>query len=108
MTAICRMTRNFSRRLTALNSSKLSAQSPACSRNAFPLATWPSAVCSDRASPANTSGGYVPICFSARSTAPSSGQSGCWAAGNDRHDEGVHPRLIGTAVYAPVVRGLRP
>ncbi len=56
-TDICRMTRNFSRMLLALNSSKLSAQSPACSRKALPAATWPREACSERASPANTSGG---------------------------------------------------
>ena len=36
------MTRSFSRMLSAENSSKLSAQSPACSRKALPAATWPS------------------------------------------------------------------
>ena len=35
------MTRSFSRMLTAEKSSKLSAQSPACSRKALPAATWP-------------------------------------------------------------------
>jgi hypothetical protein len=34
------MTRSFSRMLLAEKSSKLSAQSPAWSRNAFPAATW--------------------------------------------------------------------
>ena len=56
-TAICRMTRSFSRMLSAENSSKLSAQSPAWSRKASPAATWASDACSERASPANTSGG---------------------------------------------------
>jgi hypothetical protein len=61
------MTRSFSRMLTAENSSKLSAQSPAWSKKALPAATWPSDACSERASPANTSGGIAPICFRARS-----------------------------------------
>ena len=56
-TAICRMTRSFSRMLSAENSSNDSAQSPAWSRNALPAATWASEDCSERASPANTSGG---------------------------------------------------
>ena len=56
-TAIWRMTRSFSRMLSAENSSKDSAQSPAWSRNALPAATWASEDCSERASPANTSGG---------------------------------------------------
>ena len=58
-------------------SSNDSAQSPACSRNAFPDATSPSDSVSPRASPANTSGGKPWICLRARSRAPSSGQSGC-------------------------------
>ena len=57
ITAIWRMTRSFSRMLSAENSSNDSAQSPACSRNALPAATWASDDCNDRASPANTSGG---------------------------------------------------
>ena len=65
-TAIWRMTRSFSRMLSAEKSSKLSAQSPAWSRNASPAATWASDASSDRDSPAKTSGGYDPIVFSAR------------------------------------------
>ena len=57
--AIWRMTRSFSRMLSAEKSSKLSAQSPAWSKNALPDATRPSSVCNERASPANTSGGSV-------------------------------------------------
>ena len=51
------MTRSFSRMLSAENSSNDSAQSPAWRRNALPAATSGSDACSDRASPANTSGG---------------------------------------------------
>ena len=55
--AIWRITRNFSRMPSAEKSSKLSAQSPAWSRKAFPAATLARPACSDRASPAKTSGG---------------------------------------------------
>src|SRR5687768_15292999 len=89
-TAIWRITRSFSRMLTAENSSKLSAQSPAWRRNALPAATLASDASSVRASPANTSGGYAAICFSARSSSPWSGQSGCCCARCSCHDDGVH------------------
>ena len=56
-TAICRMTRSFSRMLSAEKSSNDSAQSPAWRRNALPAATSASDACNDRDSPANTSGG---------------------------------------------------
>ena len=88
-TAICKMTRSFSRMLLAENSSKLSAQSPACNKNALPAHTCASEFCSARASPANTNGGYEAICFNERSTALWSGHFGCCTAGNDCHDEGV-------------------
>ena len=65
--AICKITRSFSRMLSAENSSKLSAQSPACSKKALPAATRAKLFCSERASPANTSGGIEAICFSAAS-----------------------------------------
>src|SRR4051812_7489136 len=82
------MTFNLSRMASAPNASNDSAQSPAWSRNALPSATWPRLSVRARASPANTSGGMVPICLSTASTAPSSGQSGCWPAGNSRHERG--------------------
>src|SRR3954452_16685990 len=87
--AICRMTRNFSLMLLAEKSSKLSAQSPAWSRKALPDATWASPVWSDRASPANTSGGKLRICFSARSRSASSGHGGCCLIGNERQLSGA-------------------
>src|SRR6056297_163475 len=90
------MRRSFSRMLSAENSSKLSAQSPAWSKNARPAATRASSDCSDRASPANTSGGIDEICFSDASRAPLSGQSGCWPTGRSCHDDGDHgPRVSG-------------
>src|SRR5206468_2451201 len=42
-----------------------------------------------RTSPAKTSGGRVASCFRTSSSAPSSGQSGCWAAGRARQLLGV-------------------
>jgi len=56
-TDICSSTRNVSRMLLAEKSTKLSAQSPPCSRKASPAATLASAALSLRASPAKTSGG---------------------------------------------------
>ena len=55
--AMLRKTQNVSRMLLALNSAKLSAQSPPCSRNALPSATSREAWVRLRASPAKTSGG---------------------------------------------------
>jgi len=49
-TAICSRTRNVSRIVLALNSAKLSAQSPPWSRKALPLATLASSDFSRRAS----------------------------------------------------------
>ncbi len=57
-TAICSMTLNVSRMLSAENSPKLSAQSPPCSRKARPSETAASSRFSLRASPAKTRGGY--------------------------------------------------
>ena len=58
--AICSMTLNVSRIKSALNCSKLSAQSPPCSRNASPRDAAPRAAFRRLASPANTNGGYCP------------------------------------------------
>jgi hypothetical protein len=55
--AMLRKTQNVSRILLALNSAKLSAQSPPCSRNALPSATAARLAKRLRASPAKTSGG---------------------------------------------------
>ena len=87
--------------LLAENSSKLSAQSPACSKNALPAATWASPACSDRASPAKTSGGYAAICLSARSSSPSSGHVGCCLMGNPRHESGDQSLAMNSEPTAP-------
>src|SRR6185437_1684705 len=77
--------------LSAANSANDSAQSPACSRNARPWATWAKAAVSCRASPATTNGGSAASRVSTRLRASSSGHTGCWAAGRFRHDAAFHP-----------------
>ena len=89
-TAICRITLSLSRMASAENASKDSAQSPACSRKALPSATSASWDVSALASPANTRGGTVARCLRAWSSADSSGQVGCWAAGSSRQESGRH------------------
>ncbi len=71
--AMLRKTQNVSRILLAVNSAKLSAQSPPWSRKALPSATCARLDIKLRASPANTSGGWV---FSRASTADSAAGSG--------------------------------
>src|SRR5262245_53345658 len=93
------MTRSFSRMLSAENSSKLSAQSPAWSRKALPAATSASERSSERDSPANTSGGYVATVLSARCSPSASGHSGCWRARSCCHDEGVHASVMRRAYW---------
>ncbi|KAJ7956795.1 hypothetical protein O6P43_023180 [Quillaja saponaria] len=62
--------------LLALNSLKLSAQSPPCKRNAFPIAASPSCSSKLLASPANTMGGNDSIVWSTDSSSFLSGYSG--------------------------------
>src|SRR5918998_3856916 len=88
------MTFSLSRMTSAENDSNDSAQSPACSRNALPSATSASWAVSARASPAKTSGGSEPRCLRAPSSAASSGQAGCWAAGLCRHEGGDHELVM--------------
>ena len=83
-----------------MNSAKDSAQSPACSRKASPLATWPSCAVRWRASPAKTSGGTVASRASAFLSASASGHSGCCAAGNLRQDAGLHEEVAAGLVTA--------
>src|SRR3954452_12438186 len=82
------MTFNLSRISLAENESNDSAQSPAWRRNASPRATRPRSAVRLRASPANTSGGSAPNCLSTRSSAASSGHSGCCSAWSSRQDDG--------------------
>ena len=56
-TAICSITLYVSLNISALNSSKLSAQSPPCNKNASPLDAAANFVLRDLASPAKTNGG---------------------------------------------------
>src|SRR4051794_15037975 len=82
------MTFNLSRISFAENESNDSAQSPAWSRNASPRETRPRSAVRLRASPAKTSGGSAPSCLSTRSSAASSGHSGCCSAWSSRQDDG--------------------
>jgi len=79
-TPIWRMTRKVSRMLLALNSLKLSAQSPPWSRKAFPMAAWPSFSSRFLASPANTIGGKEERVSRTWSNSFASGYSGSWSA----------------------------
>src|SRR3546814_2085167 len=76
-----------------------SAQSPACSRNALPSATWARSAVSARASPANTSGGSVCSCLSDASSAASSGQRGCCARSEEHTSELQSLMRISYAVF---------
>ena len=66
--------------LLALNSLKLSAQSPPCRRNALPMAASASRSSRFLASPANTIGGNVSRVLSTDSSSSSFGYSGSWSA----------------------------
>ena len=72
----------------AVKSRKLSAQSPAWSRNARPSQTVANAAVSERASPAKTSGGIAFSSVRAASAAVSSGHAGWCPAVRARHEEG--------------------
>src|SRR6186997_1565323 len=89
-TAICRKTRKKSRIEFALWSSKLSAQSPPCSRKASPAATRARDFFRLRASPANTSGGNDASCASTAASALELGYSGTWTTGFERQLSGDH------------------
>ena len=93
-TAICSMSRKVSRIFCALNSLKLSAQSPPCRRNARPMAASPSRSSSFRTSPVNTSGGNSARVRSVASSAAVSGYSGICRAGRARQLPGVHPSVV--------------
>ncbi|WVZ92434.1 hypothetical protein U9M48_038499 [Paspalum notatum var. saurae] len=83
-TDICRRTRKVSLMLLALNSLKLSAQSPPWRRNARPTAASASRSSSLRASPAKTMGGNASTVRSTSSSSALSGYSGCCSAGRPR------------------------
>src|ERR1700720_4732960 len=72
------------RRLAMLSdsqSSKLSAQSPPCSRNCSPPCAWPNFARSASISQETTKGGSRLNEATARSSATGSGYFGCWVAG---------------------------
>src|SRR5712664_841774 len=93
---------SWSRIASAETLSNDSAHSPACSTNASPREAAPRAAFNARASPANTRGGWFRSSFRARSSAPGSPQSGCWAAGSSRHDSGDQGLVMGSMVARPV------
>src|SRR3954454_7026588 len=84
-TAICSSVRVVACRCGSVFRSKVSAQSPPCSRNAFPCATSASWRRNVSTSAGATIGGTVERVDSTASSAARSGHSGCWAAGSDRH-----------------------
>lgn len=103
-TAICRNTRNSSRMWLAPCSEKLSAQSPPCSRKAWPAATSASARFSLSASPAKTSGGYEATLASTSARSALSGYSGTWMIGFDLQLSGDQGAAM-TAFSVTRVRG---
>uniref|UniRef100_J3MTY5 Uncharacterized protein n=1 Tax=Oryza brachyantha TaxID=4533 RepID=J3MTY5_ORYBR len=94
-TDIWRRTRKVSRMLFALNSLKLSAQSPPWRRNARPPAASARRSSSLRASPAKTIGGNASTVRSTCSSSALSGYSGCCSAVRPRQLPTVH--LLGAA-----------
>src|SRR4051794_7338566 len=102
------MTFSLSRMASAEKASKDSAQSPAWSRNASPLATLASSAVRLRASPANTSGGRAPSVLTVASSAPGSAHAGCWAAVRSRHDEGDQVASTDLHVAGPPAHGAKP
>src|SRR4249919_1048600 len=98
---------SLSRIAFAENAPKASAQSPAWRTKALPSLARARDSVSERASPANTSGGTV---ASSPVTAASSaaGQSGCWAATWARQEPGLHGCSVrGVAVIDSEVRAGR-
>ena len=91
-TAIWSSTRKVSRMMLAVKSEKLSAQSPPCRTNALPSDAWARCALSRRASPANTSGGYLPIRASIAASFVWSGYVGTWRIGHSRQESGVQTR----------------
>src|SRR6266436_1810275 len=95
---------SWSRIESAERLSNDSAHSPAWRTNASPREAVPRAAFNARASPANTRGGWFRSSFRARSSAPGSPQSGCWAAGSSRHDSGDQLLFGGLVMGSMVAR----
>src|SRR5690606_34700145 len=85
-TAICRTVLMRLRILSAVAPANVSAQSPPCSRKAFPDAARARRSRRSSTSPANTSGGNEASSLTAESTAARSGHSGCCLIGRERHE----------------------
>ena len=95
-TDICKRTRKVSLMLLALNSLKLSAQSPPWRRNDRPTAASARRSSRVRASPAKTMGGNASTVRSTSSSSALSGYSGCCSAGRSLQLPTDH-RLGGSA-----------
>ena len=100
-TAICNKTRKVSRILSGWNSAKLSAQSPPCSRKAFPSQTSPRVRFSFRASPAKTSGGNVRSCAEISASRSMSSYTGTCLIGLSRQLSGAQLSAIFLSVDCP-------
>src|ERR1700686_10053 len=92
-TDICRITLSLSRMLSAVNSANDSAQSPALRRKPSPTLTAASDSRSERASPANTSGGMRRSSSVTSSSSAVSGHSGWCAAARRRQLAGSQSKL---------------
>src|SRR4051794_19478176 len=79
---------SLSRMALAENALNASAQSPAWRTNAFPSLASASDSVSERASPANTSGGTAASSW-VTAASGASGHSGCWAAEWSRQERGL-------------------
>src|SRR4051795_5055911 len=84
-TAICSRVRVVACRCGSVLRSKVSAQSPPCSRNALPWATSASCSRSVSTSAGATIGRTDDSVGRTAWSAPRSGHRGCWAAGSSRH-----------------------
>src|SRR3954452_19712624 len=94
---------SLSRMALAEKAPKASAQSPACSTNALPSLARASDSVSERASPANTSGG-TDASSSVTSTSDA-GQSGCCAMSWSRQERGLHGCSVGALIGSEVRPG---
>eukprot|EP00978_Attheya_sp_CCMP212_P018285 scaffold49817_cov43-Attheya_sp.AAC.2 len=87
---ICRMTRKVSRTWSTLNSLKASAQSPPMSRKPWPWQARANCSCSDRTSPANTSGEHFSNRVTAAANSSGSSYTGICDAFFAVQDSGLH------------------
>src|SRR3954447_24343755 len=94
---------SLSRMPLAENAPNASAQSPAWRTNALPSLARASDSVSERASPANTSGGTDES--SSVTSASDAGQSGCCATSWSRQEPGLHGCSVGVLIGSEVRTG---